>query len=98
MTTKVDNKKDIKQNKYSPILLWLFPLLLLNIGWFFFVSIDRRWDEQERIDIANKETEALASKADFSYCFASISGRFCETLKSDTELFGELSKESILVT
>ena len=98
MTTNVDNKKDIKQNKYSPILLWLFPLLLLNIGWYFFVSIDRRWDEQERIDIANKETEALASKSDFSYCFASISGRFCETLKSDTELFGEPSKESILVT
>ena len=97
MTSKADNN-NFKQNKYSPILLWLFPLLLLNIGWYFFVSIDRRWDEQERIEIANKETEALASKSDFSYCFASISGRFCETLKSDTELFGEPSKESILVT
>ncbi len=87
-----------KQNNYSPIILWLFPLLLLNIGWRFFVSIDRRWEEQERIEIANKETEALAANSDFSYCFAAISSHFCEVLKSDTELFSDASQEGALVT
>ncbi len=87
-----------KQNNYSPIILWLFPLLLLNIGWRFFVSIDRRWEEQERIEIANKETEALAANSDFSYCFAAISSHFCEVLKSDTELFCDASQEGALVT
>lgn len=90
-------KNNTKQNNYSPIILWLFPLLLLNIGWRFFVSIDRRWEEQERIEIANKETEALAANSDFSYCFATISSRFCEVLKSDTELFSDVSQESALV-
>ena len=93
-----DNNKNPKQNNYSPIILWLFPLFLLNIGWRFFVSIDRRWEEQERIEIANKETEALAAKSDFSYCFATISAKFCEVFKSDTELFGEASQEGALST
>ena len=91
-------KNNSKQNNYSPIILWLFPLLLLNIGWRFFVSIDRRWEEQERIEIANKETESLAANSDFSYCFAAISSRFCEVFKSDTELFDDISQEGALVT
>ena len=93
-----EKKNNPKQNNYSPIILWLFPLFLLNIGWRFFVSIDRRWEEQERIEIANKETEALAANSDFSYCFAAISSKFCEVFKSDTELFSETSQEGALVS
>ena len=92
------NKNNPKQNNYSPIILWLFPLLLLNIGWRFFVSIDRRWEEQERIEIANKETEALAANSDFSYCFAAMSSRFCEMLKSDAVLFSDPSQEGALIS
>ena len=92
------NNNNPKQNKYSPIILWLFPLLLVNLGWRFFVSIDRRWEEKERIEIANKETETLSANSDFSYCFAAISSRFCEVFKSDTELFSEASQEGALVT
>ena len=92
------NNNNPKQNKYSPIILWFFPLLLLNLGWRFFVSIDRRWEEKERIEIANKETETLAANSDFSYCFATISSRFCEVFKSDSELFGDASQEGALVS
>ncbi|MBR4328371.1 MAG: hypothetical protein IKP71_00790, partial [Candidatus Riflebacteria bacterium] len=92
------NKNNPKQNNYSPIILWLFPLLLLNIGWRFFVSIDRRWEEQERIEIANKETEALVANSDFSYCFAAMSSRFCEMLKSDAVLFSDPSQEGALIS
>ena len=96
--TELKNNNNSKRNYYYPIILWLFPLFLLNIGWKFYVSIDRRWEEQERVEIADRETESLAINSDFSYCFVSAAGKFCDVFKSDVELFGEISQEGALVS
>ena len=84
--------KNIRQNNYAPIILWLFPLLLLNIGWKFSSFIDYRWQEQERVDNANQEVEALSAKSDFSYSFSFIASKFRDSLKSYVELFSEESQ------
>ena len=86
-----------KQNKVTPIVLWLFPLLLINIGWIFFVSIDSFWQKQEQIENANQEIELLSAKSDFSYCLLTISNRFCDLLKSDTSLFHGLEQQNALI-
>ena len=90
--------KNPRQNNYAPIILWLFPLLLLNIGWKFSSFIDYRWQEQERVDNANQEVEALSAKSDFSYSFSFIASKFRDSLKSYVELFREESQNSTLVS
>ena len=90
--------KPIEQNNYLYILLWVFPLLLLNIGWFFSDFIDHRWKEQERIYNANQDVEKLSAKSDISYCFSSVASNFKNRLKSDTEVFGDNSQEKVLIS
>ena len=57
------NKKKIlpNQNRYLPIILWLFPLLLLNIGWYFFSYIDYSWIKSELIEQSQKEAESFTA-------------------------------------
>lgn len=81
------------QSQYVPIILWLFPLLLLNIGWYFFYQIDRRWEEQERTELAKQEAEGLAAGSEFSYRFALMGDNFRKKLESSVEsLYGSEHK------
>ena len=85
------------QNRYLPIVLWLFPLLLLNIGWIFFNRIDYKWEEQERTEQAKQEVESLAANSEFSYCVGTLAGSFCEDLKAGAKsFFGEKNKNNLL--
>lgn len=71
----------LSQNRYLPILLWLFPLVLINLGWYSINLIDRRWEESDRQEQAQQEVESLAASSEFSYCFAKTAGDFLEKLK-----------------
>lgn len=85
------------QNRYMPILLWLFPLLLFNVGWHFFGLIDSRWEEQENLDKARQETEALAAGSEFSYCFSKTAGSFNDILRSGAKSFvGQSQRNNFL--
>ncbi len=85
------------QNRYLPIVLWVFPLLLLNIGWIFFNRIDYKWEEQERIEQAKQDVESLAANSEFSYCVGTLAGNFCEDLKAGAKSFpGEKNKNNFL--
>ena len=72
------NSKKIlpNQNRYLPIILWLFPLFLLNIGWYFFNFIDNRWITNEWIEKSKQEVELLAESSDLPYCIGKIYGSF----------------------
>ena len=87
-----------QQNKYIPIILWLFPLLLLNIGWYFLRSIDRRWEEQERNDIARQETESLAATSEFSYRFSKQASLFKREFEADINATKDRVKKEILIS
>ena len=85
MPSQQKNEKNIvlpKQNRYLFIVFLLFPLFLLNIGWYFLNYIESIWQENIRNEQARQEVEALAASSDFSYCFASISGNFFEELQT----------------
>ena len=96
LINKNRNKILPSQNRYLPIILWLFPLLLLNIGWYFFAYIDHRWVENEWIDKAKQKAEFLAASSDLPYCIGKISGSFIEDLKSRVETFEGLNHKANL--
>ena len=92
------NRKSIlpKQNRYLPIILWLFPLLLLNLGWYVFTDIDYRSKENEWIEQSKQDAEFLSASSDFNYWVGKISGRFLEDLKSGAETFSEINQKERL--
>ena len=100
MSSSFDNiNKSIlpKQNRYLPIVLWLFPLLLINIGWYVFTYIDFRWIESEWVEQSKQEAELLAASSDFSYCMGNLAGSFFDDLKSGVESFpDEYQKNSFI--
>ena len=96
LINKNRNKILPSQNRYLPIILWLFPLLLLNIGWYFFDYIDHRWEENEWADKAKQDAEFLAASSYLPYCMGKISGSFIENLKSRVETFEGLNHKANL--
>ncbi len=92
---KDKNKNKIlpNQNRCLPIILWLFPLLLLNIGWYFFSYIDYSWIKSEWIEQSQREAESFAASADFVYCMGKKAGNFFDQLKKDVDSFGKKKTE-----
>ena len=82
MTVDNKNRKSIlpDQNRYLPIILWLFPLLLLNLGWYVFTYIDYRSAENDWIEQSKQDAEYLSASSDFNYCVGKSSLNFPETL------------------
>ena len=79
MTVDKKNRKSIlpDQNRYLPIILWLFPLLLLNIGWYFFsYYIDFRWKKNEWLEQSKRYAEILSAQSEFSYWVGILTGDF----------------------
>ena len=96
----IDNKqrKKFSQNRWLPIILWLFPLVLLNVGIFFFNEIDRKWAEEEETDLARQEVESLASNSEFSYCFSKVAGEFCDELKEGARSFLAINRQNLFLS
>ena len=82
-TSSKANKKH--ERVILPILLWLVPLLSLNIGFYFLAEIDLYWKNAEQATMAAQETEGIASAADFSYQFAKTCGNFSNIMHSAIE-------------
>ena len=98
MSNLLNNNNNIilpKQKRYLLIVLWLFPLLLINLGWFTLNYIDSIWQKPIRDEQSRQEVEALAASSDFTYCFASISGSFYDDLKSGIESFKQPNNSSL---
>lgn len=74
-----------QQRTVFPILLWLVPLLALNLGFFFISEIDLYWREIEQSDMANQEVEGISAASDFSYQFSNVCGQFGQALKAATD-------------
>ena len=68
------------------ILLFVIPLLAVNICFYFFAKIkdDNERNEQEREAV--HEAEVLSAEADFTYQFSGLFRKFLEVIKSDTEI------------
>ena len=97
MTADFNNKNILlNQNRYLPIVLWLFPLLLLNIGWWVFSYIDYRWIKTDWIEQSNQDAELLSASSDFNYCVGKISGNFFTDLKSGIESFSGVNQKEQL--
>ena len=99
MSNLLNNNNNIKlpkQNRYLLIVLWLFPLLLLNVGWLFLDYINSIWQINITNEQAKQEVEALAAKSDFSYRFALLSGSFFDDLKTGLESTKELNNNSLV--
>lgn len=99
MSNLLNNNNNIKlpkQNRYLLIVIWLFPLLLLNVGWLFLDYINSIWQINITNEQAKQEVEALAAKSDFSYRFALLSCSFFDDLKTGLESTKELNNNFLI--
>lgn len=74
-----------RQTAHLPVILWILPLLAINIGFSFFARIDAYWQKHEQEIEARQEVEALAAGSDFSYQYARRAGEFAEEFKAGVE-------------
>ncbi|NLF98175.1 MAG: HAMP domain-containing protein [Candidatus Riflebacteria bacterium] len=74
-----------RQTAHLPVILWILPLLAINIGFSFFARIDAYWQKHEHEIEARQEVEALAAGSDFSYQYARRAGEFAEEFKAGVE-------------
>lgn len=79
------NKEPKQQRVILPIILWLVPLLAINLGFIFLSEIDLHWREIEQSDFATQEVEGISATSDFSYQFSNICGQFGQSIKSGLE-------------
>ena len=70
-----------KHSMFFPVLLWLIPIIALNLGYSYFAEINRNLEIQRQKEVAQQEIEALASSADFSFRFAKQAGDFYRIIK-----------------
>jgi class 3 adenylate cyclase/cytochrome c-type biogenesis protein CcmH/NrfF len=79
---KKSKKVEKNQRALLPILLWLVPLIAINIGFYFLASIELHWQQAEQKELANQEIESLALSANFSYQFARKAEDFRKSFQS----------------
>ncbi|MDD3001598.1 MAG: adenylate/guanylate cyclase domain-containing protein [Candidatus Riflebacteria bacterium] len=70
---------------FFPVLLWLIPIIALNLGYNYFVDINNNLEIQRQKEVSQQEIEALASSADFSFRFAKQAGEFNRAFKGYAE-------------
>ncbi|MBU1107670.1 MAG: HAMP domain-containing protein [Candidatus Riflebacteria bacterium] len=85
MSQPKNNGTERRQTAYLPVILWILPLLAINIGLAFFSQIDIYWQKHEQEIEARQEVEALAAGANFSYQYAKQAGEFMAAFKSGVE-------------
>lgn len=71
-----------RQTAHLPVILWILPLLAINIGLLLFSEIDNYWQKHEQEVEARQEVEALAAASNFSYQYAKLAGEFATAFKS----------------
>jgi len=82
MTQGKNSNTHSRRTVHLPVILWILPLLALNIGFRFFSNIDIYWQKHEQEISANHEVEALSAGSDFSYQYARRAGEFAEEFKT----------------
>jgi len=85
MSQPKNSENKHRQTAYLPVILWILPLLAINIGLNFFSKIDIYWQKHEQEIEARQEVEAMAAGADFSYQYAKLAGEFATAFKSGIE-------------
>lgn len=68
--------------KLFPLVLWLIPIIALNLGFRFLAGIDLYWQEKSQTEMALQELEALTGSSKFEYQLARHAGRFARQLDS----------------
>ncbi|EKD80939.1 MAG: hypothetical protein ACD_39C02086G0002, partial [uncultured bacterium] len=74
-----------RQTAHLPVILWILPLLAINIGLGLFSEIDNYWQKHEQEVEARQEVEAMAAGSDFAYQYAKLAGEFAAAFKSGLE-------------
>jgi class 3 adenylate cyclase len=75
-----------KNNIILIILLFVIPLLAINISFYWHASINYELKVKEQEKNALHEAEILSSEADFSYQFSKLFKDFFEIVKNDTNI------------
>ena len=86
-----------KQNRYLPIILWLFPLLLLNFSWLFSSIITYDWDKKEWEEKSKQEVELLSATSDFQYYVVKLCGKFIEAIKEGVKSYSYFKQNQNLI-
>ncbi|PKL51288.1 MAG: hypothetical protein CVV42_00115 [Candidatus Riflebacteria bacterium HGW-Riflebacteria-2] len=85
MNHNTNSRTGSRQTAHLPVILWILPLLAINIGLSFFSKIDLYWQKHEQEIEARQEVEALAAGSDFAYQYARRAGEFAAAFKSGVE-------------
>ncbi len=73
------------QLKILPVILWVLPVLAINLGFFFLSKIDLHWKTVRQEETAQQELEALTAGGEFSYQLANRAGKFMNELAKSSE-------------
>lgn len=65
-----------------PVILWLLPILALNLGFRFIARIELYWHEKSQQELARQELEALNVGSEYEYQIARHAGRFLQALEA----------------
>ncbi|KAF1083499.1 MAG: hypothetical protein GQF41_0277 [Candidatus Rifleibacterium amylolyticum] len=100
----VGSGHDSKWLRLLPYFMFLLPVLVLNLGFYFLANIERHWNERRQDETARQELEALTRSSNFEYQFSRRTGKFVDQVEKllqenidDPEAFqrlGELSQNS----
>ena len=88
-----DKSASEKYNIIFIILMFVIPLISLNLSFRFLSNINEEWALKEQEKKAIQEAETLSSEADFGLQIESHFTKFFETLKSIPEF--SLNKDSL---
>ncbi len=68
--------------KLMPYVMWLLPVLVLNIGFSFLANIELHWKEREQDETAQQELEALTSSSTTTYRMNRLAGLLTVKIKT----------------
>ncbi len=79
-----------------PVVLWLLPIIALNLGFSFLARIEFYWHEKLQHETARRELEALNAGANIEYHLARHGGRFLKELEVAEQLAKSRRKEEFI--
>lgn len=85
--------------KLMPYVMWLLPILVLNIGFSFLANIELHWKEREQDETAQQELEALTSSSTPAYRMNRLAGLLtgqieaAERMQSSDAVIGQQFEE-----
>lgn len=61
--------------------MFLLPVLVLNLGFYFLANIELHWNERRQGETARQELEALTRSSNFEYQFSRKAGKFVDQVE-----------------